>query len=55
MQSTMNKVQVDHDVDVALRSLQRGIVANIFLTSCLNQCVWRLRGNIIGTALCWIV
>jgi len=26
MQSTLNKVQVDHDVDVAFHSLQRGIV-----------------------------
>jgi len=24
MQSTLNKVQVDHDVDIALRSSQRG-------------------------------
>ena len=39
MKSMLNKVQVDHDVDVALRSLQRGIVIRMFLTNylCLFQ------------------
>jgi len=36
-QMTMNKVQVDHDVDVALHSLQRGSVSNIFLTNKLTM------------------
>ena len=32
---TLNKVQVDHDVDVAMHSLQRGIAAKIFSASFL--------------------
>jgi len=35
-QSTMNKVQVDHDVDIAYRSLQRGITLTPLVTSNLT-------------------
>ena len=36
-QSTLNKVQVDHDVDVALHSLQRGIVTKLSFSNAVGR------------------
>ena len=34
VQTTMNKVQIDHDVEIGLRSLQRGMI----ILSCISCC-----------------
>ena len=61
MQSTLNKVQVDHDVDIALRSLQRGnVVGNItdatttlVLTAILHDTPGKPVLEYLQTGFCW--
>ena len=56
MQSTMNKVQVDHDVDVAYRSLQRGIVMTLLLGSQLKvEMYWMCENKLAISCLSKVV